>query len=314
MTAEQLAARVVLQLVGSPAEGVHVVAASAGFLSFAFIWATVMWGIFLRNGWASTRVRHSTLLSSHMTLGLLGLCLGLVHGLSQIAAPVTATGFVDVVVPFLNLGNPAWGDLPTAVRLGEGVGVLALELMTAATLAVLLKRRLGAGRARVVHQLNHAGYLLMVTHILVSGSDAGRWWAWGTVLASLVVTALSWLASTQRAARLRSRGEDAIGIQRPGTRIAVEVDSQRCTRFGFCEHEAPTVFQLRGDGRLVYNASVSVELADDVLRAVRVCPARAISLGQESAQVVMARAGGSDDSGPLRTWIPTEQPRKRGKQ
>jgi ferredoxin/DMSO/TMAO reductase YedYZ heme-binding membrane subunit len=275
-------------LAAPPDNGVHVVAASAGFASYLLVWAAVMWGMFLRNGWASTRVRHSTLYSTHMGLGLTGLCLGLVHGAAQAAAPVTATGLLDVFVPFRNLDHPAWGDLPQVVRLGEGVGTLAFELMVAATLATAVRHRLGQNRWRALHMLNYVGYLLMVTHVLVSGSDAGRPWAWGTVVGTTLVTAVTWAWTTRWATAARRRGERTLSISRPGSRLEIEVDASLCLRFGFCEHEAPGVFQLSGDGRLTYDASVPVDAADAVVRAARVCPARAIRLGQGATEVVMA--------------------------
>ncbi len=290
-----------------PVNGVHVVAASAGFASFLLVWAAVMWGMFLRNGWASTRVRHSTLFGTHMMLGLTGLALALVHGLAQVAAPVTATGPADVVVPFRNLDSPAWGDLPRVVRLGEGVGTLALELMAAATLATLVRHRLGQNRWRAVHMANYVGYLLMVVHVLVSGSDAGHAWAWGTVLGTTAVTGVTWLGTTQWARAARRRGERTVGITRPGGRLGIEVDPGLCVRFGFCEHEAPGVFQLSGDGRLTYDASVPIDLADGVVRAARVCPARAIRLGQEATEVVMAPASSADDTGPQAVPIPFDR-------
>jgi sulfoxide reductase heme-binding subunit YedZ len=58
----------------------------------------------------------------------------------------------------------------------------------------------------------------------------------------------------------------------------VGVDPVRCGRFGFCEHEAPRVFSLRADGRLSYAASVPADQLDAVVQAMKVCPARAISV------------------------------------
>ena len=68
----------------------------------------------------------------------------------------------------------------------------------------------------------------------------------------------------------------------------VNVDPSRCVRFGFCEHEAPEVFQLRGDGRLTYRPAVPDGQVEQVLRAARVCPARAIMLGRAATTMVMS--------------------------
>src|SRR5438309_5228626 len=100
---------------------VHIVAASVGFLSFFLLWSTALWGTTLRVGWGLTRVRHQTLYGVHQTLTLVGLTLGLVHALAQLAVPGGPVHLVDEVVPFTNGHDP----------LGIGLGVVALELLIA---------------------------------------------------------------------------------------------------------------------------------------------------------------------------------------
>ena len=77
-----------------------------------------------------------------------------------------------------------------------------------------------------------------------------------------------------------------LGVPQRREKVNVAVDSSKCARFGFCEHEAPKVFALRGDGRLAYKATVPPHLANDVIRAVEVCPARAIQLNRTATTVV----------------------------
>ena len=69
--------------------------------------------------------------------------------------------------------------------------------------------------------------------------------------------------------------------------MMVNVDPSRCVRFGFCEHEAPEIFQLRGDGRLTYRPAVPGRQLDQVIQAARVCPARAIVLSRAATTMVM---------------------------
>ena len=119
-----LSAQLSLQI-GTEQEGVHATAAANGFLSFFLIWLTVIWGVILRNGWITTRVRHSTLYGTHHLVAVLGLTLGTVHAFAQLAVP--GNGPVrkqDIVVPFANPGDP----------IGIGVGVIGLELMIATAL------------------------------------------------------------------------------------------------------------------------------------------------------------------------------------
>src|SRR4029453_11050164 len=67
--------------------GVHIIAASVGFVSFFLCWLATVWGPVLPNAWASPRLRHNTVYGIHHTVALLGLCLGVVHALAQLAAP-----------------------------------------------------------------------------------------------------------------------------------------------------------------------------------------------------------------------------------
>src|SRR6187549_2863971 len=90
----------------SGTESVHLVAATVGFLSFFLIWVSVIWGLILRNGWISTRLRHAAIHGAHMITALMGLTLGTVHAFAQLAPPYATTHLVDVVVPFTNPTDP----------------------------------------------------------------------------------------------------------------------------------------------------------------------------------------------------------------
>jgi sulfoxide reductase heme-binding subunit YedZ len=256
--------------------GVHVIAATVGFLSFFLCWLAIVWGLVLRNAWASTRLRHSTVYGIHHTVALLGLCLGLVHALAQLAAPVATVRLIDEVIPFLNPVDPV----------GIGVGVVGLEIMLAAALSTLIQRQLGFSRWRALHALTYVAFMLVVGHVLLSGSDTGPTWVWGSVMAAWLSTVVLWATSTSW---FRARWRQATGGRTgagPTLDVTIGVDPVRCGRFGFCEHEAPEVFNLRGDGRLSYAASVPAEQLDAVLRAMKVCPARAISVNHAPTLVM----------------------------
>lgn len=88
----------------------------------------------------------------------------------------------------------------------------------------------------------------------------------------LVATVVYWFSTTS--------GDDEAGERSGGPSVSINVDPVRCARFGYCEHEAPDVFQIRREGRLTYKSQVPADEIDPVIRAVEVCPARAISLGR----------------------------------
>ena len=82
----------------------------------------MVWGLVLRNGWISTRLRHATIYGVHQIVSLLGLTLAFVHAAAQLAVPFASVHLIDEVVPFTNPTDPV----------GIGCGVIALEAMTAA--------------------------------------------------------------------------------------------------------------------------------------------------------------------------------------
>jgi ferredoxin len=67
----------------------------------------------------------------------------------------------------------------------------------------------------------------------------------------------------------------------------VQVNPGKCMRFGFCEHEAPAIFKLHGDGRLGYKTTAPPDQIDAVDRAVKICPARAIKMYRPGSTMYM---------------------------
>jgi ferredoxin/DMSO/TMAO reductase YedYZ heme-binding membrane subunit len=274
--------------VRSAAQSVHLVAASAGFLSYLLMWATTIWGMLLGRGWSATRFKHSNVYATHMTLALTGMTLGWGHAFTQLANPTGTVFLVDEFVPFANGRDP----------IGIGVGVVATELMTALLISMPLQRKLGYRRWRALHSLAYASFTLIAGHVLLSGSDVGPLYVKIPVVALWLSTVVLWLGITDRTRKQRQAlaeaeaaggsgfGEDVPRgprAQRPQRaerefRAEVQVDPSRCARFGFCEQEAPEVFELRADGRLGYKTSVPPEHVSGVERAAKVCPARAIKL------------------------------------
>jgi ferredoxin len=264
--------------VRSGTESVHIVAATVGFTSFFLIWLSVIWGLILRNGWLSTRLRHATIHGAHMIIALMGLTLAGVHALTQLAPPYATTHLVDVFIPFTNPTDP----------IGIGIGVISLEIMTAAAVSVMVQRRMGFNRWRALHALNHVAFILLVGHVLVSGSDVTPLPVWGAVLSAWVVTVVLWVSTARKSSEMRRAVSGKLGMTQRREEVNIVVDSNTCARFGFCEHEAPDVFTLLADGRLSYQVSVPQEQLNDVVRAIDVCPRRAISLSRTPTAVVSA--------------------------
>ena len=262
-------------------DSVHLIAATIGFVSYAALWAGTLWGSVLRSGWATSRLRHQTVHGIHMHLILLGLTLGITHGLVQMVAPYGKVRAIDVVVPFIDRPDP----------IGVGLGVLSLELMIATALSVLIQRKLGYARWRALHSLGYLSFTMVAAHLLISGSELYPAAVRMAIAASWAVVVVAGVSTITSVARMPRAALDRLSRRHRAEEVTVSVDPGKCGSFGFCEHEAPGIFTLRSDQRLAYRSVVSSDQAEAAMRATVVCPARAIKLGRLPATVVVSQPG-----------------------
>jgi len=278
----------------SAAQSVHLVAHTAGFLSYLILWVTVLWGMMLGRGWAMTRFKHSQLYATHMTVALIAMTLGWGHAFIQLANPVGTVHFIDEFVPFANGRDP----------IGIGVGVIATEIMTALLISMPLQRKLGYGRWRALHSLAYASFTLIAGHILLSGSHVGPWFVKIPVLAMWLSTVVLWLGVSKWSLDRKRTVTDRVANRSRPQQAEVSVDANKCARFGFCEQEAPSIFELRGDGRLGYKTTIPPQEVEAVVRAVKVCPARAIKLNRVGSKVYVPQKQSEESSDGARTKEP----------
>jgi ferredoxin len=257
----------------------HNVAHTLAFGSYFLLWLAVVWGMMLRNGWASTRMRHSTIYHIHMIIALFGLSLGILHAAAQLFVPGGEIRVVDEFIPFLDRND----------RIGVGAATIGMELFIAAALAVGFQKKLGFTRFRAVHSMTYGALLLEGGHGLISGSHVRHPLIWGSILLSMVSVIVLWLATTPLPARARREVAERMATRQKAVEsVTIRVDPDRCARFDQCQKHAPDVFRACPDGRLAYQASVTVDNLDPVIRAVEACPARAITLGKAPSAISMA--------------------------
>jgi sulfoxide reductase heme-binding subunit YedZ len=163
--------------------------------------------------------------------------------------------------------------------------------MTALLISMPLQRKLGYGRWRALHSLAYAAFTLLAGHIVLSGRHVGPYWfVKYPVIAMWLSTVVLWLGVSKWAIKSKRSMTDAASNRLRGQTAEVSVDPAKCARFGFCEQEAPTIFELRADGRLGYKSTVPPEEIEAVSRAVKVCPARAIKMNRAGSRVYMPQS------------------------
>ncbi len=145
-----------------PDAAIRSEAALAGYLSYGLMAMSVVWGIFLTTGWAKRIVRHQAVYNGHMTLALGTIAFGVIHALSYIFQKKEHFSFVKTFVPFVQ-----GGEIEVAL------GIVGLELMIGAAVAVTLTHALNYRRFRKVHiGGTYVGAALSWVHVLTTSPEA----------------------------------------------------------------------------------------------------------------------------------------------
>lgn len=65
-----------------------------------------------------------------------------------------------------------------------------------------------------------------------------------------------------------------------GQRVRLKVDNDRCERYAICQMEAPELFELSHDGRLLYTKRPVDDQVEQAVSAARCCPMQAITVNR----------------------------------
>jgi ferredoxin len=68
----------------------------------------------------------------------------------------------------------------------------------------------------------------------------------------------------------------------PTLAVSISVDHNHCHLYAICQHEAPEVFRLHEDRRLVFDPRPPSHLHEQVRSAARLCPMQAIIVEEAS--------------------------------
>lgn len=287
--------------------GIREVAALSARLSYVLMCLTLCWGVFTATGWIRKLTGYQAVRSGHMILASLTLATGISHAMVFMLLREQGLSLFGIAVPFSGLFRHA-------------LGIMGLELMIAITVAVGFKRFIAYRKWLRFHQLAYAAVAMVVVHswfgAVANGHLAVVWLTGITVLvpaATLSVLRLlppRWLirmgmlgaapaadtspvpqeyAVASPGAVNRNGSTNRTGVN--GTvngsgngrvKIRVNVDNQRCKRYGICQAESPELFQLLEDGRLRYIRDPHSEDRAGAQAAARSCPMRAIKLQEVS--------------------------------
>ncbi|WIX98189.1 ferredoxin [Amycolatopsis mongoliensis] len=254
--------------------GVRSVVALSARLAYLTMCLTLCWGILTATGWIQRMTGHQALRTGHVMLASFAIATATVHGFGMLFLDEQIIVGTQVVIPFLN----------GYVR--HGLGILSFDMMVAIVITAGMHRFIRYRNWLRFHQTAYIAIALGVVHswwgAWSNGNFQVMWLAGITVLAPVIALTTVRFLPVSLLVKLGLVGDKAAAVaQKQVAKTAplkVSVDNQRCHRYGFCQAEAPDVFQLREDGRLAYRQTPELTRNLDVISAARACPMRAIQL------------------------------------
>lgn len=255
--------------------GVRHVAQISARLAYAFMCATLCWGVLIATGWASKITGRQGLRNSHMVLATLALAFGSLHAFAFTLLRLGAFSHLQLLVPFADGG-----------LFRHALGIVGLELMLAIAFTAGLRKKLYYRKWLRGHQLAYAAVALAVVHswfgAVANGNLAVLWLAGLTILIPTATMAVARFLPPDVLVKLGMLEPEPGFEPEPdgagGSALDISVDNERCHRYGICQAEAPGLFQLVDDQRLRYERRPPPEQFAKARAAARACPMRAIEL------------------------------------
>lgn len=174
-----------------------------GVVAWLALSASLALGVLARSGRSVAGWGRFGANEVHRTTSATALGLVLVHVVALLLDTDAGVGVLHALVPFTSAYAP----------LGVGLGVLALDILLVLAVTGVLRHRTGPRLFRAVHWSAYALWPLAAGHFLLSGTDAGAWWALAALLAggAVVLGAVGWRLSDGFGSRSRPV-RDADGV------------------------------------------------------------------------------------------------------
>lgn len=174
---------------------------ATGLVLLVLLTVAVLAGIWSSRGDAGTRLPRFAVQNLHRNLGLLTVTLLAVHVASAVIDEFVDIRWWQAMLPWHLHYKPLWLAL----------GILALDLLVAASLTSLLRHRIGHRSWRLVHWGTYGAWALAVVHGLGIGTDTPAGWArWTYAGCAMAVLAALLVRSVLRGLDRRRARTDAL--------------------------------------------------------------------------------------------------------
>jgi predicted ferric reductase len=156
---------------------------STAIVAFIFLWLSMVWGLLVTGRLAQLWPSMAYANDLHQFTTLLGLDLGLFHGLLLLGDHYMNFSIMQVVVPFATESyRPIW----------VGMGQITFYLWVIVAFSFYGRKRMGQKVWRALHYASFLIFILTLVHGIFSGTDSGTIWMqmlyWGSAVSVFFLT------------------------------------------------------------------------------------------------------------------------------
>jgi predicted ferric reductase len=135
---------------------------AAGWVAYMLLWFSVVWGLAIPSKFFEKLLSPTFAVDFHEYLSLLAIGFVILHVSVLMVDQYLPFSVAQILFPFISPYRPFW----------VGLGVIGAYLSALVTITFYLRKRIGQKRFKQIHLLSMVGYLGVVLHAFLSGSDS----------------------------------------------------------------------------------------------------------------------------------------------
>lgn len=135
---------------------------SAGLAAYILLWLSTAWGLAVSSKILDNLLHRSFTYDFHQFLSLLALGFTALHVIVLMFDQYLPYSVAQILVPFISPYRPVW----------VGIGVIGMYIMVLVTVTFYLRGKIGMKAFRYIHMASLLGYLGVLVHSVVSGTDS----------------------------------------------------------------------------------------------------------------------------------------------
>jgi predicted ferric reductase len=138
---------------------------SSGLIAYLLMWLSTLWGLAVPSKLFDRLLERLFTFDLHEFLSLLALGFTGLHMLVLLFDHYEPFTITQLLIPFLSQYRPVW----------IAVGIVGLYLTVLVTATFYLRQRIGYKTFRVIHYLSIIGFIAVLAHSVLSGTDSDLW-------------------------------------------------------------------------------------------------------------------------------------------